>query len=69
MRAVAEEFRMMLAVMGCDITEEQIKGIVTDAKDGFNAWKKKADQENIDKCKRIWDQYDEDKSGTLSHGR
>ena len=60
---------MMLAVMGCDITEEQIKGIVTDAKDGFNAWKKKADQENIDKCKRIWDQYDEDKSGTLSHGR
>ena len=60
---------MMLSVMGCDISKEQIKVIVTEAKDGFHAWKAKADQENVDKCKRIWDQYDEDKSGTISHGR
>ena len=35
-RAVAEEFGMMLAVMGCDISAEQIKAIIIEAKDGFN---------------------------------
>ena len=39
-----------------------------EAKDGFGAWKKMADAENIEKCKRIWDEYDADGSGTMDLG-
>ena len=59
------EFAMMLAVMGCEISMDQVKQVIGDAKDGFGAWKKMADKENIEKCQRIWDEYDADGSGTM----
>ena len=60
-----DEFTMMLKVMGCDITEEQVRKTIADAKEGFAAWVKMADAENLAKCKRVWDEYDDDKSGTM----
>ena len=63
-----DEFAMMLAVMGCDLSMDQVKEVIGDAKDGFGAWKKMADTENIAKCQRIWDEYDADNSGTMDLG-
>ena len=60
-----DEFLMMLKVMGCDITEEQVRKTIADAKEGFAAWVKMADAENLKKCKLVWDKYDDDKSGTM----
>ena len=61
----SEEFALMLEVMGANITMDQVREVIGDAKDGFATWKKMADKENIEKCKRIWDEYDEDGSGTM----
>ena len=60
-----DEFALMLRVMGCSIDRQQVRHVMDEAKDGFKAWKKMADEENIAKCKRIWDEYDTDKSGTM----
>ena len=60
-----DEFAMMLTVMGCDISMEQVAAVVGEAKDGFAAWKKMADKENIEKCHQIWDEFDADRSGTM----
>ena len=51
--------------MGCDLTTDKVTQLVAEAKDGFAAWVKLADAENVAKCKRIWDEYDADKSGTM----
>jgi Ca2+-binding EF-hand superfamily protein len=59
------EFMTMLQVMGCQISMEQVKGIIGESKDGFRAWKLVADEENVARCKAIWDQFDDDKSGTM----
>ena len=61
----SEEFQMMLTVMGCTISDEEVKQCMFDAKQGFGAWKKLADQENVEKCQRLWTEYDDDKSGTM----
>lgn len=63
-----EEFSMMLSVMGCDISDAQVEQAIVDAKEGFSAWLKMADAENIAKCQRVWEEYDEDKSGTMDLG-
>lgn len=60
-----EEFSMMLRVMGCEISGEQVKKAIADAKEGFAAWVKMADAENLAKCKRVWEEYDDDNSGTM----
>lgn len=59
------EFGLMLTVMGCDVTDAKIEELMSDAKTGFMAWAKLSDEENIAKCRDVWDQYDEDKSGTM----
>ena len=61
----SSEFMMMLEVMGCTITLDEVKEVIGEAKDGFAAWKKMADEENIAKCRQIWDTYDADNSGTM----
>ena len=60
-----EEFSMMLSVMGCDISIEQVRKVIGDAKEGFSAWVKMADAENVAKCQRVWEEYDDDNSGTM----
>ena len=60
-----DEFSMMLSVMGCDISVEQVRAVISEAKAGFKAWVKMADEENLAKCKAVWDKYDDDKSGTM----
>ena len=45
------EFMTMLQVMGCQISMEQVKGIIGESKDGFRAWKLVADEENVARCK------------------
>ena len=61
-----DEFKLMLSVMGCDISDEEVARCIHAAKDGFFAWRAMADAENVAKCKRLWDEYDDDKSGTMS---
>ena len=61
----AEEFGMMLSVMGCSISKAQVKQVIVDAKSGFGAWKKMSDDENIAKCQIIWEKFDDDNSGTM----
>ena len=63
-----EEFTLMLSVMGCTMTDEQIKAAMVQAKEGFKKWLAMADAENVAKCQRVWDQYDDDKSGTMDLG-
>lgn len=61
----ADEFNLMLTVMGCELSSEEVAQAIHNAKDGFYAWKQMADAENIEKCKRLWDKYDQDGSGTM----
>lgn len=63
-----EEFSLMLRVMGCEVSADEVKKVITDAKEGFKAWVKMADEENLAKCRRVWDKYDDDKSGTMDLG-
>ena len=60
-----EEFGMMLTVMGCTISDDQINQVIADAKSGFAAWKKLSDDENVAKCKIVWDKYDVDGDGSM----
>ena len=60
-----EEFALMLAVMGCEIDAESVKRVINEAKEGFADWLKLADEENVKRCQVVWDQYDDDKSGTM----
>jgi Ca2+-binding EF-hand superfamily protein len=64
----ADEFGLMLKVMGCEITEEQIAQAIEDARKGFSEWLAQADEANRAKCQSIWDEYDDDKSGTMDLG-
>lgn len=61
----ADEFKLMLTVMGCEVSDEDVAQAIHDAKDGFFAWKQMADAENVARCKRLWDEYDDDGSGTM----
>ena len=61
----ADEFNLMLTVMGAEITRQQIMSVIGDAKEGFAAWKRTSDEECVEKCRVIWEEYDEDKSGTM----
>jgi Ca2+-binding EF-hand superfamily protein len=63
-----DEFSLMLEVMGCVMTDEQVKTAMVNAKAGFKKWCEMADQENVAKCQKIWNEYDEDKSGTMDLG-
>eukprot|EP01043_Picozoa_sp_COSAG02_P014829 COSAG02_NODE_618_length_19461_cov_39.117447_6_plen_1075_part_00 len=63
-----DEFSLMLAVMGCEMTEDQVSTALANAKAGFKKWCEMADAENVEKCQRIWDEYDDDKSGTMDLG-
>ena len=63
-----EEFSLMLNVMGCTISMDQVKAVITDAKKGFGEWLQLADAANVAKCQRIWTEYDDDKSGTMDLG-
>ena len=63
-----EEFEMMLVVMGCKITMEQVMEVINEAKAGFAVSKRMADKEHIEKCQRIWDEYDKDKNDMLDLG-
>lgn len=62
----AEEFEMMLTVMGCKISMDQVLDVIEEAKAGFAAWKRIADREHIEKCRRIWNEYDKDKDNMLN---
>jgi Ca2+-binding EF-hand superfamily protein len=59
------EFKMMLEVMGCQITTQQVQQVIDDAKAGFRAWLKSSDEENLVKIRQIWEEFDADKSGTM----
>ena len=61
----ADEFELMLTVIGATITKEQILGVIRGAKEGFAAWKRQSDEETVLICKRIWEEFDEDNSGTM----
>ena len=63
-----DEFSLMLAVMGCDMTEDQVKAAMAKAKAGFKKWCEMADADNVAKCQKIWEEYDDDKSGTMDLG-
>lgn len=59
------EFSMMLTVLGCNVSGSNIQTIIDEAKDGFETWKLMADDENRQKCRDIWGEFDLDNSGTL----
>jgi len=61
----AAEFTMMLSVMGCEISPAQVERVIQEAEQGFAAWMKAADAENVKKCTAVWDEFDADKSGTM----
>jgi Ca2+-binding EF-hand superfamily protein len=63
-----DEFATMLAVMRCEISIDEVKEVIHEAKVGFSSWKKMADTENIEKCRTIWDEFDQDKSGGMDLG-
>ena len=60
-----DEFAMMLSVMGCEISPAQVERVIKEAEQGFAAWMKAADEENVKKCTAVWDEFDADKSGTM----
>ena len=61
----ADEFDTMLHVMGAKLGMDEVLAIMAEAKDSFEAWKKMADEENVEKCRAIWEEYDADGSGTM----
>lgn len=61
----AQEFQMMLEVMGAQITTSQVRELIRNAKVGFRAWLEASNQENRTKIQEIWDEFDEDNSGTM----
>lgn len=61
----ADEFELMLTVIGATITKEQIRDVIGDAKEGFAAWKQQSDEETIEMCSGIWEEFDADNSGTM----
>lgn len=63
-----DEFSLMLTVMGCEMTDAQILTALKNAKAGFKQWCEMADSANVAKCQGIWDQFDDDKSGTMDLG-
>ena len=63
-----DEFSLMLAVMGSTMTPDQVRGAMATAKAGFKQWMEMADAENVAKCQVIWDDYDDDNSGTMDLG-
>ena len=56
----AAEFTMMLSVMGCEISPAQGERVIQEAEQGFAAWMKMADAENVKKCTAVWDEFDAD---------
>jgi hypothetical protein len=56
----------MVKVMGCQMTEQEIKKVIAEAVDGFSTWKKMADKENIRTCRAIWDEFNVDQSDSLN---
>ena len=60
-----EEFELMLTVMGATITREQTMSVIRDAKQGFAAWKRQADEESVAMCRGVWEEFDADNSGTM----
>lgn len=61
----ADEFGMMLNVLGCNLNMDEVHTIIKDAKSGFATWLKIANKEHVQKCQNIWDEYDADNSNTL----
>jgi hypothetical protein len=86
----AEEFNLMLEVMGCQIDTAQVReprgwvwtlyhlsrstgardlpqvnAVMGEAKEGFAEWLRLADEENIAKCRKVFDEFDDDDSGTM----
>ena len=60
-----EEFGTMLAVMGCEITPEQVKEVFSEAKNGFVGWLRSKDDQTKQHCRDVWSQIDWDMSGDL----
>lgn len=60
-----QEFKMMLEVMGCQITTTQVQEIIRNAKTGFREWLKASNEENLTKVREIWEEFDVDSSGTM----
>ena len=54
----ANEFSTMLHVMGAELGMDEVLEIISEAKTSFKTWKKMADEENVDKVKAIWAEYD-----------
>ena len=61
----ADEFQTMMTVMGGDLDNDAVSRVISNAKSGFRAWLALADEENIAKAKAVWEECDEDKSGTM----
>ena len=40
--------------MGCELSEARVADLIGQAKDGFAAWRKMADEENVARCRKIW---------------
>ena len=59
------EFELMMKVMGCELSQDQVVDVMAQAKDGFAAWREASNQENIDKCRKTWDEYDTNGDGQM----
>lgn len=59
------EFELMLSVMGCTVDSSEASQLMDEAKQGFATWLKMSDAANVEKCARIWADYDIDKSGSM----
>ena len=62
----SDEFMLLLKVFGCDLTEAALSDVMAKAKSGFAALLKVADEENIAKCKQIWQQFNSDSSTPMN---
>ena len=59
------ELSLMLEVMGCEVSKEQVQSIITQAKAGFAEWVETKDNETLARCSDVWKNVDTDNSGSL----
>ena len=61
----ASEFSLMLALMGCDVSIEEIESLIAQAKSGFAEWVRIKDSSTLARCKEVWKPVDTYSSGYL----